>query len=522
MLSRLAQLAVVSAALLSVSVPRVSAWCAIDSYAWTNGQPSQPVWVGGASGHTTGLNGASGGLYGDYSWYNYSTVGTGTSTSGVPSGIGLAITGLTGASAPSTSAYTIHGQTFPGIVVNNECSAANCDASNMWLTWESEYLSNQVFFQIIINDYYLKNNGQWTSLNQAPNNEFPTSAFTVGNYAQSSSTFQTLITKTQSAFPTDAALISVAVNGVCPTVSGYTVFCNDPTQVGKTVPFSQPTIAGRRNPNLNVNSEPFWAIRAPNFNCADKGVNYVIISDSYTGSSGACFSQPGYSCVVNNCPSTPTVRGDPQFAGLRGQDYQVHGIDGGVYNVISDKHMQLNSKFVFLTGPRPCPIMPSTGVKSVACFAHAGSYLQNLALLTSADDKLLIESGSAASGLSSVSLNGEELTVGQVVQLTFADGRQGYIAYNSTHEVTLKAGLFEMEVESSDAFLNLRSVRVSGADWSELKEEKAHGLLGQTWQLRKGQSAIEGKVDDYLLESEDLFGTDFMYNRFGVVDSQSQ
>ena len=211
-----------------------------------------------------------------------------------------------------------------------------------------------------------------------------------------------------------------------------------------------------------------------------------------------------------------TIHGDPQFAGLRGQDYQVHGIDGGVYNVISDRYMQLNSQFVFLTGPRPCPLMPSSGKKSVACFMHAGSYLSNLALKTNAGDELLILSGPARLGLTSVTLNGQELDVGETAELAFADGRQGSVTWNTTHEVSLTAGLFELEVENSDAFLNLRSVVVRGGNWKELKEEKAHGLLGQTWKVRKGKSAIEGKVDDYLLLSEDLFGIDFIYNRFQV------
>ena len=213
-------------------------------------------------------------------------------------------------------------------------------------------------------------------------------------------------------------------------------------------------------------------------------------------------------------PQVPAIHGDPQFAGLRGQSYQVHGIDGGVYNVISDAHMQLNSRFVFLTGPRPCPLMPSSGAKSVACFVHAGSYLGNLALKTSGGDELLVQSGKAAVGVQYVKLNGQELEVGETATLRFTDGRQGSVSWNSTHEVTLHAGLFELEVENSDEFLNLRSVIVRGGDWKELKAEQAHGLLGQTWKVRKGKSAIEGKVDDYLLESDDLFGTDFIYNKF--------
>ena len=223
----------------------------------------------------------------------------------------------------------------------------------------------------------------------------------------------------------------------------------------------------------------------------------------------------------NTLPSTPSgshAHGDPQFAGLRGQDYQVHGVDGGIYNIISDKYMQLNSKFVFLTGPRPCPMIPTTGRKSVACFHHSGSYLGNLALLTNADDRVLIESGPAERGLSTVEVNGERLIMGDNVTLSFNNGHLGHIHYLSTHEVTLTVGLFEIEIENSDSFINLRSAIVRSSKWQELINEKAHGLLGQTWNLRKGKSAIEGKVDDYLLESADLFGTDFMYNRFGVMD----
>jgi len=258
-----------------------------------------------------------------------------------------------------------------------------------------------------------------------------------------------------------------------------------------------------------------WSIKLPSFvwNCSQTSKNWAFLNDAsfFYG----C-AQPGYWLVDNSCPAPPTPggKGDPQFAGLRGQDYQVHGIDGGVYNVISDKYMQLNSKFVFLTGPRPCPTMPSSGKKSVACFAHAGSYLGNLALRTANDDRLLIESGAADSGLAFVTFNGVVMSVGDSKEIS-VNGRNGSITLLSTHEVVLNVGLFEMEVENSDGFLNLRSVVVRTANWKELKDEKAHGLLGQTWNLRKGKSAIEGKVDDYLIESEDPFGTDFMYNRFG-------
>jgi hypothetical protein len=39
---------------------------------------------------------------------------------------------------------------------------------------------------------------------------------------------------------------------------------------------------------------------------------------------------PGQSDAVSVFFSTTTVVGDPQFVGLRGQSYQVHGLDGSV------------------------------------------------------------------------------------------------------------------------------------------------------------------------------------------------
>jgi hypothetical protein len=233
-----------------------------------------------------------------------------------------------------------------------------------------------------------------------------------------------------------------------------------------------------------------------------------------TGFAAIAITRAPASC--GNTPVSPIgVKGDPQFKGLRGQDYQVHGIDGGVYNIISEQEMQLNSRFVFLKGPRPCPLMPSTGKPSVACFAHAGSYLGNLALQTAAGDRLLIESGAANNGFTSVTLNGRVLTVGDSGILRSNRTVNGVVLLLSSHELQFQAGQFAVEVENSDSFLNLRQVSVRSS-MKSLKEGRVHGLLGQTWLARKGKSAIEGRVDDYLLEGEDLFGSDFMFNRYGI------
>lgn len=227
----------------------------------------------------------------------------------------------------------------------------------------------------------------------------------------------------------------------------------------------------------------------------------VIQNSSAPGATASCTSV--YSFLITNPPNA-TVRGDPQFMGLRGQSYQIHGIDGAVYNIISDRDVQLNSRFSFLTGPRPCPTMPSTGRKSSACWSHQGSYLGEIGLKVGAD-QVFVASGPASIGFSAITVNGKQMRVGESTN---------HVQFNSTHEVTLTFGAWTIELENSDMFINLRSVRVASSAWSSLS---SHGLLGQTWANKRYSgkvAAIEGEVDDYMIGENSVFGDSFVFNRF--------
>ena len=394
---------------------------------------------------------------------------------------------------------------------NCTVSCSNSNGSVVSFNLESQSAT----FEILINGYYLRTDGTWKKAS-----------------CNSPQTCNMTVAATNTSMWYNAAdAWEVGILTAWPTSwnSSNTMFASgivrDGTEVYRPY-FSTPGLSygytnsrGVYYPVSNNAGDwpPMYQVLYSNptspWNCSDNGVNYVVIHANL-GSASLCNTF----AFTRSC-TTVRVTGDPQFAGLRGQDYQVHGVDGGIYNLISDKYIQLNSKFVFLTGPRPCPMIPTTGRKSVACFHHSGSYLGNLALLTSAGDRVLIESGPAETGFSIVEVNGRQLSMREDATIAFADtNRTGSVAFTSTHEVTVTAGLFEIELENSDSFINLRTVLVKGSNWKELTQEKAHGLLGQTWNLRKGKSAIEGKVDDYLLESEDLYGSDFMYNRFGVLD----
>lgn len=241
--------------------------------------------------------------------------------------------------------------------------------------------------------------------------------------------------------------------------------------------------------------------------------NYVQIANTMPAVSGRNWAMCGTNVwtslsfkIRRSCNST--VVGDPQFVGLRGQDYQVHGIDGAIYNLWSAPTLSIASRFVYLQGPRDCPIIPSTNEKSIGCWSHPGSYLDNIAVLNGAGSRLLVQSGTAASGLS-VTLNDRELQIGESAKLD--DVGSEWVHFKTTHEVQIVAGVAIIDIENSDGFVNLARVSVPAQMQKQLKADDTHGLLGQTWRLAK--KVIEGRVDDYLIESG-LFGTDFIYNRF--------
>jgi hypothetical protein len=220
--------------------------------------------------------------------------------------------------------------------------------------------------------------------------------------------------------------------------------------------------------------------------------------------------------ISNPNATTPSVVGDPQFMGLRGQTFQVHGIDGAVYNVISDKAAQVNSRFVFLNGPRACPIMPSTGKKSKACWSHPGSYLGEIGIMTSGGDRVFIRSGPAATGFTTVTLNDEPLAINDAATLNYANSTEtSELHFLSSHELYVHAGPFLIELENIDSFVNLRSVSVAG----HLSKVSSHGLLGQTWSNKRYPSSlkvIQGEVDDYVIADDEIFGTQFMFNQFSL------
>ena len=275
---------------------------------------------------------------------------------------------------------------------------------------------------------------------------------------------------------------------------------------------------------------PFTAVSLSGFTLTTAAVNTIIVSVTQsvvfpidnpfitTPTSSFCSNVNTFS-VIN--PTASQMVGDPIIVGLSGQSFQIHGIDGGIYNLISAPTFNLNSEFIFLTGPRLCPIMPSTGRRAQACWTHAGSYLFNLGLVTNSH-RILIESGAAATGFARVQVDDDAVAIGET--LAYNDVNVT-LTLTSSHECLLQIGVFRLSVESIDNFLNIRSIALSwplSVSYSTLEESSVHGLIGQTWRpspLVVGKmKVIDGdSPDEYLLSSQDLYGRDFEYNRYEVT-----
>lgn len=183
----------------------------------------------------------------------------------------------------------------------------------------------------------------------------------------------------------------------------------------------------------------------------------------------------------------------------------MHGIHGTIYNLVSSVNTQVNARFVFISAGR-CP----ANVKST-CWTHPGSYLGAIGIQQRVDEfhlyQLEMQSGSADSGFSHVSLNGKNLSIGTYFQHSTLE-----IEYSDNFMVLIKTDEFEFTMTNSDGFINQQVL-----PRRPLSQLNTHGLFGQTHCRQRYNSTlkvIEGEVEDYAINESTLFGVDFVFNRF--------
>jgi len=176
--------------------------------------------------------------------------------------------------------------------------------------------------------------------------------------------------------------------------------------------------------------------------------------------------------------------------------------------------MQVNARFAFLTGPRPCPTLTHAWnegeqAQSISCWSHDGSYLSEIGLFTR-HSTLYIRAGSAAVGFLAVELNNSTVEPhGGGRDTAMTDDLT--VSIHTSHHLVVRIGAWTLNVENSDGFVNIAGLSVN----VPLRSLDSHGLLGQTWKRSSDRHhVIEGDVDDYSINENHVFGTAFAYNLF--------
>ena len=210
----------------------------------------------------------------------------------------------------------------------------------------------------------------------------------------------------------------------------------------------------------------------------------------------------------NAVNAVSTVLGDPQFVGLRGQSFQVHGIDGAVYALVSSPSTQVNARFVFLSSGR----CPSATLIDTQCWSHAGSYLGAVSVQERVAghgvQRLLVESGAHDVGFASIELNGRVLSVGDSVSVGHFS-----VHVQSSHRIAVRTAALQLTLDNSDSFINQQVEAL--IELTSMAATRTHGLLGQTHSAATHKSAlryVEGDVDEYVVSG--LFEHDFAYDHF--------
>ena len=359
-----------------------------------------------------------------------------------------------------------------------------------------------------------------------------------GNYSTAVSSFSdsSFVVGELSGASSLSIRVRVRLLSTDPTVTNGTLFTSMYTTVGLTVPGCQPVCTQSAVPcgsdgcgracgecadgtycnNANVcQSKPLVQLSSLLGSSSSSSSSSSLPSPSSSSSSSAPPASVSTSAASSSTVSVlsssgqsssgggsgASMLGDPQIVGLLGQSFQVHGIDGQVYNLICDRDgVLLNARFVFLRSGS-CPRANSSN-----CWSHPGSYIAELGARSAAGEWLTMLSGPAKVGFRAVTVGNVSLAVGERYK---SDAL--LVEVDSAWSVRLRLGNFELVVENSDHFLNLVDVRV--LDWQRLA---SHGLLGQTWHAARSQGRdtkhVEGAVDDYAEAANELLGDDFVFH----------
>jgi len=231
------------------------------------------------------------------------------------------------------------------------------------------------------------------------------------------------------------------------------------------------------------------------------GQNYELMSSDMQDPR---LCHEAYSCAFQICGGGSGGFGDPQFIGLQGQNFQVHGRPDTLFNLISypSHGLAVNSEFVYLSQGK-------CNYNNTVCWSHPGTYFGKMGLLLENSTRILVNSGSHKQGLQ-VYINDKRVKPSDNV-ISFGSG---LIHVEDYDRVTIRNLDFSITLTNSDMFLNMdialldKNLLEQGKSKSQSSfNSDLSGLLGQTWKLKDYVSSIgvkrpyKGTTDDYIVET---------------------
>ena len=256
------------------------------------------------------------------------------------------------------------------------------------------------------------------------------------------------------------------------------------------------------------------------------------------------------------------IKGDPVFQGFHGQQYEVHGLPGKVFNLISARSVQLNSRFIFLdegdalNAGQQLQLQYASAIAAeqaqvqgysralqaikaastpielpyTTAWSHPGTYLGEVGVLLRTGDSsvhnLQVTAGRYQAGFDAIQLDSKPVTP------TLTSRRLldvGNVSITLLSPSTLRVVTSEVSflLVNSDGFLNVDEARLTPltiADPSLLE-----GLIGQSADPQRffprfartqaAPSAVKNDwqthmMMDYIADEDDLFSIDFPLNKF--------
>ena len=279
-----------------------------------------------------------------------------------------------------------------------------------------------------------------------------------------------------------------------------------------------------------------WQAGKPAFGTGPSQLTIFILNDTApTAVIGAPQDQPG---LISNvvvvdffisAVGGATVLGDPSFTGFHGgKSFQVHGVPGAVFNVLTAPELQLNSLFTFIDHGEAMTssemgrarLLSFGRLPATQPWSHPGTYLNQLGLKLGAIE-LHIGAGAYGAGVAYVTLVSEDnkqLAVGDSV--SWCDSTLTWL--DASH-VQVQTPLLTFTIVNADRFFNLESARLLSSDATSLLD----GLLGQSadpqWSAGKGREWEEHMLMDYLVMDEEkpaqelLLSNEFRANKYSTV-----